>query len=400
MERYARGVTIDSIDCNQADDLMDDINDLFLAFINSGQFISWMKDERGRIVYLNKTHEKRFGVRIEDWLGKTDFEIWPKEIAEQFWMNDQQILDNGHVTELIEEAKNPDGTSCFWWNIKFPFQDSLGKRYVGGVGIDITESKKTEQALSESIDTLNSFYNSSPFRMAILEMRDGQIITISANMTTAKSQKVSPEDFSHRTRDDLKIPSDVDLLWVEKLLQCERDGGSLRFEYLYPSAKGDEWHKAVVSLIGEKASGYPRFSFIVEDITEHKKTADELNRYRLHLEDLVKEKTAMIERTCNKLKHENELREKTETVLRKRESELAKERSVLKEVNAALNVALRQREDEKAKSKKDIASEIKSSLLPYIEKLESTKLSKTQKESISQIKSHLDDITSIIRKYI
>ena len=47
----------------------------FQAFMDNSPAIAWAKDEAGRHVYLSKTYEKRFGVRWEDWQGKTDFEL-------------------------------------------------------------------------------------------------------------------------------------------------------------------------------------------------------------------------------------------------------------------------------------------------------------------------------------
>jgi len=39
--------------------------------------IAWLKDEDGRYIYLNQTYQDRFDIREADWLGKTDFDVWP-----------------------------------------------------------------------------------------------------------------------------------------------------------------------------------------------------------------------------------------------------------------------------------------------------------------------------------
>jgi DNA-binding NarL/FixJ family response regulator len=51
--------------------------------------------------------------------------------------------------DMIEETTQPDGTRSFWWNFKFPFQDASGQRYVGGIGVDITERKTIEEQLKD-----------------------------------------------------------------------------------------------------------------------------------------------------------------------------------------------------------------------------------------------------------
>ena len=55
--------------------------------MDSSPAIAWIKDEQGRHLYSSKSYENRFGVRFEDWLGKTDFDLWPREIANHFREN-------------------------------------------------------------------------------------------------------------------------------------------------------------------------------------------------------------------------------------------------------------------------------------------------------------------------
>ncbi len=49
----------------------------FRAFMDNSPGVAWIKDERGRYVYVSKTYERRFGVSLQDWRGKTAFELWP-----------------------------------------------------------------------------------------------------------------------------------------------------------------------------------------------------------------------------------------------------------------------------------------------------------------------------------
>jgi PAS domain S-box-containing protein len=47
----------------------------------------------------------------------------------------------------MEEAQNADGSSSWWLSFKFPFTDATGQRFVGGLGVDITERKFAEEEL-------------------------------------------------------------------------------------------------------------------------------------------------------------------------------------------------------------------------------------------------------------
>ena len=58
------------------------------------------------------------------------------------------------MIEVIEESTRADGSPSYCRNFKFPFQDSTGRRFVGGVGIDFTERKRAEEALQKAHDEL------------------------------------------------------------------------------------------------------------------------------------------------------------------------------------------------------------------------------------------------------
>jgi len=119
----------------------------FRLFMSHSPAVAWMKDEQGHYIYMNETYLKHFGIREEDRRGKTDFEIYPRAIAEQFRENDEAALSVGHPIEVTEDSIGPDGEPCTWLAYKFPFEDTSGQIFVGGIGIDITERKKARESL-------------------------------------------------------------------------------------------------------------------------------------------------------------------------------------------------------------------------------------------------------------
>jgi PAS domain S-box-containing protein len=104
-------------------------------------------------VYLSKTYEDRFGLRLDECRGKTDAELWPPDIAAEFRRNDQAVLAADRPLVVTEQTTMPDGRTCFWLNSKFPFRDVAGRRYVAGIGVDITERKLAEEQLQAALVT-------------------------------------------------------------------------------------------------------------------------------------------------------------------------------------------------------------------------------------------------------
>jgi PAS domain S-box-containing protein len=152
------GTNTDITEQQRAQEALQESEERFRAFMDNSPAIAWAKDEAGRMVYLSKTYEDRFGVRLADWRGKTDFELWPQEIAEEFRKNDLAVLASGHAIEFTEQTINPDGSRCSWWNFKFPFYDAAGERFVGGIAVDITERQKAQA----EIERLASFPRLNP----------------------------------------------------------------------------------------------------------------------------------------------------------------------------------------------------------------------------------------------
>jgi PAS domain S-box-containing protein len=103
-----------------------------------------MKDAQGRYVIINRSYETLFHLDRNQVKGKTDHDIFPKEIADAFQANDREVLTTGVAIEKEEIAPRDDGLHTYL-SLKFPLFDVTGAVYaVCGIATDISERKRIE----------------------------------------------------------------------------------------------------------------------------------------------------------------------------------------------------------------------------------------------------------------
>ncbi|MBE9521482.1 MAG: PAS domain S-box protein, partial [Proteobacteria bacterium] len=87
--------------------------------------VVYVKDREGKYVLVNSRFEELFKVTNEDVRGKTDFEIFSQDVAEQFRSSDRQVLGKGQSCQ-VEESVPHDGEMHAYLAVKFPVYDKGG----------------------------------------------------------------------------------------------------------------------------------------------------------------------------------------------------------------------------------------------------------------------------------
>jgi PAS domain S-box-containing protein len=106
------------------------------------------RDLDGRFTFVNQHFCAMEGTSLEDIIGKTDFDLYPLELAKKYWKDDQYVIETGENLDMVEEHQSLKGEKFYVQVTKTPIYDSRGQ-VIGLQGIfwDITDRKRAEAEL-------------------------------------------------------------------------------------------------------------------------------------------------------------------------------------------------------------------------------------------------------------
>jgi two-component system NtrC family sensor kinase len=108
------------------------------------------KDLDGRFTFANDKFCAELGTTLENFKGKSDFDFFPKELAEKYRRDDKKVLDSGQVLDVVEEHVTPKGEKLYVQVMKTPLCGPDGKAIgIQGIFWDVTERMRAEEMLKE-----------------------------------------------------------------------------------------------------------------------------------------------------------------------------------------------------------------------------------------------------------
>ncbi len=153
------GAMIDITKRKQAEEALKLSERQFSSFMDNLHGFAWIKDGQERYVYVNRLFQESV-LKGLDWKGKTAYELWPMDVAEQYALNDRKVRESGVPLHTVESFIQQHGEVRHAVVSKFPVVDHEGAPVLfGGVAVDITERQQAEELLRQQADLLNQSHD-------------------------------------------------------------------------------------------------------------------------------------------------------------------------------------------------------------------------------------------------
>ncbi|MGZ3647772.1 MAG: PAS domain S-box protein [Syntrophales bacterium] len=326
--------------------------------------LMYLVDRDCRYLFMNEGLLSRFGLSLSDVEGKSYEDFHSQEDAREFTDIIGRIFKTGQAVQHEHKSERDDK---YFLRSLSPVKDSEGRTIaVTVVSKDITKRKRAEEALRESERRLSDIIDFLPDATLAIN-RKGNVIAWNRaieEMTGVKAiDMVGRGDFEYALpfygvrrpilidlvlRPDKKIERSYYSLFKkeEDQLIVETWVPALKDKRAFLWAKASPLYDSKGRIVGAIES--------IRDIT---------------------------------------VRKQAEETLEKREVELEAKTNELEDLNAALRVLLKQREEDKNELEQKVLSNVKLLILPYIEKLKS-RIDLKGSSYVNVLESNLREIVS------
>ena len=319
-------------------------------------------NSKGKIVQANQQAERLFGYARKDLSGAAHDIVVPDRFRKRHLEDRKQYMSAPHVrrmgTGLELYGRRKDGT-------EFPVDISLGplqaKEEIVTLAV-VRDFSGRKQALDET-NRLTAYIEFSSDAI-IGKTLDG--IIVSWNPGAEIIYGYSPEEAIGSSISLLAPPDRPDEMSViiAKIRRGEAVGHTETVRLRKDGTPIDV--SLSVSPVKDSFGNIVGAVTIARDITEHKRMQKHLEEYQMHLEEMVKERTA----------------------------ELEIKSISLQELNTALKVLLKQREDDKKAIEERFVMNVKNLVLPYVGQIRKGRLDAGQRAYLDVMEAHLNEITT------
>ncbi|MCC6849579.1 MAG: PAS domain-containing protein [Deltaproteobacteria bacterium] len=186
------------------------------TLVDNSQTCIYVKDAAGRYLLMNRRYEDIFHVSSADFLGRTDDDIFPPDVARTLRDNDVEVMRRNEPIEFEEVVPQDDGSHTYV-SVKMPLRDEHGRAEgVCGISTDITQRRETERQLRRLTQQLVTVREEERQRLSFrIHDEICQELTGITFMLEATARRIGPEradDLAELTRAQRQLAHVIDHL--------------------------------------------------------------------------------------------------------------------------------------------------------------------------------------------
>ena len=233
----------------------------------------WYKDDKNRILRLNKTAADSMGLTVEEAEGADTYDLFP-EMAAKYHKDDLRVIESGKPEfGIIEEYTPRDGDRGWISTDKIPHIDpTTNERFLFVAAVDVTQLKSTELALRTSNEELErqqekyrNLYQHTPAILHSLDA-DGNVIEVSdlwlERLGYSREEVIGKKSTDFLTETSRQYAADV------VLPQLWRDGHIENIPYQFVRKDGSQIDIELSGITDSSGQGPERQSLaVLNDVT-------------------------------------------------------------------------------------------------------------------------------------
>jgi len=150
----------------------------------------------GVYLMMNEKGAERLGGKPEHFVGKSVYDTFPKDAADEYMKRFRHIAESGETKTYEDLVELPTGNRWFLTNVR-PVKDPDGNiTSIQLISQDVTEHKRVEEALRESENKYRTLLENLPQKIFL---KDRNLVYVSCNENYAGDFKIKSEEIAGKT---------------------------------------------------------------------------------------------------------------------------------------------------------------------------------------------------------
>jgi len=248
------------------------------TMLNSLPFDVWFKDVDGKYLYVNDSFIEYTGKTREETIGKSDYDLYPKEEADIYVESDRAAL-SGMRPGFYESEYRP---GRFKEEYKAPAFDRDGN-VIGSTGFsrDITDRVAISEELKRSERRFRAIFEEAPLGVGVFDSINGNAIMVNSKFVAIVGHSL--EEINRMQWSEYSHPDEIqeNLDNMARLMNNEITGFCMNKRYI-KSDGSIVWANMTIAPINDPDTQFPQHLCMIQDVTAQKEKEQEILYLNYH----------------------------------------------------------------------------------------------------------------------